>query len=171
MQTKKCPKCQLVNWLSSAVCMRCGFSFTNNFAESFVDNSRIVQRNGITVNQNIDSEDSPENVKKNAWSKIKWGLIISVITTSITVGVFSIGGFEGDGYINKVKFFSLITLLPPAAVLAGIIELITGISIFKIIEKWEHLPHWLGWLIGIMVFFLVLFVIIFVAAVIIFNFF
>lgn len=176
MKSVKCPNCGLVSFQTQNTCKRCGFSFGANNSENNYGNNRKVQTLAFSANSNSTAVSEPENIKDAAGKKIKWGLIISIIGFAITFGAISLGFFDGSsnterGYITSVKFFSLITLLPLAAVLAGMIELVTGISIFEIIEKWEELPQWLGWLIGIGVFFLVIFVIMFVAAVVIFNFF
>jgi hypothetical protein len=168
METKKCPKCQLVNWLSANICKRCSFSFTNTaMNESFQINNLNTQKIAFSANQ---------DVKGNAWKKIKWGLIISIIGFAITSGAIYLGVFQGyentdNTYLKLAKLFSLITFLPLSFVLAGAIEIITGLPISDIIKKWEELPHWLGWLLGISVFLLIVTLIIVVAAVILFNFF
>ncbi len=149
----------MVNFATDLACKRCKFPLTEDRNAGNIETSRNPL---YSINP---TEISPDELKRKAWKKIKWGLIISIVGFAITIGAISLGIFEGTGYIRKVKLFSLITLLPLSAVLAGIIELITGFSIFDIIEKWEKLPQWLGWLIGIGVFFLIIFIIIFIAVV------
>ena len=175
METKKCPKCQLVNWSSSAVCKRCQSSLDGDQLESLRELGRKNRNAALAVNRGFDIVVT-QDVKKDAWKKIKWGSVISIVGFTLTFGMIYIGMAErlnlaNGGSKNLVAILSIFTLLPLAAVSAGIIELATGMSIFKIIEKWEELPQWLGWLIGFAVFFLIISVIIFVAAVVIINFF
>jgi hypothetical protein len=176
MKSIKCAKCGLVNFETQPVCKRCGVSLAVNGSKDIYSINKKTQEFVFTADRNSIAVNEPENVKDKAWKKIKWGLIISFVGFAITFGAISLGVFAGYDntdreYLTRVKAFSFITLLPLAAVLAGIIELVTGISIFKIIEKWEELPEWLGWLIGISAFLLIITVIMVVAAVIIFNFF
>jgi hypothetical protein len=149
----------MVNFLSNLNCKRCQLPLTEGRnTEKFEDN-----RNPLNSTSIIDT--SPNELKYKAWKKIKLGLLISIVGFAITAVAISLGFFEGSFSKRKVGLFSMITLLPLSAVLAGIIELITGFSIFDIVEKWEKLPQWLGWLIGIGVFFLIIFLIIFLAVI------
>lgn len=175
MKSIKCSNCGLVSFATQPTCKRCGFSYNYNGSENTYNN-RTTQNTVFSTNLNSSITIKSENIKNDAWKKIKWGLIISIVGFAITFGAINSGFFDGYSntdreYIGKVKIFSFITLLPLSAVFAGIIELITGFSIFKIIEKWEELPQWLGWLIGISVFLLIITVMMVGTAVIIFNFF
>lgn len=158
----KCPKCQFTNRPSATICKNCSFSLTFD-----------AKINSTVGSSNLISKD---DVKIGAYKKIKWGAALSILGFFLTFVAIKFGVFEGYSntdplYLKLARLFSLISLLPVAALFAGVIELLTGISIFKIIEKWEELPHWLGWLIGIGVFFLIITIILVVAAVIILNFF
>lgn len=175
METKKCPKCQLVNWSSSAVCKRCQASLDGDPLESVRELGRKNRDAALAVNRGFAASIATGDVKKDAWKKIKWGSLAAFVGFALTFGMIYLGMSErinlaNGGSKKLVGILSIFTLLPSTAVIAGIIELATGVSIFKIIEKWEQLPQWLGWLIGFAVFFLVISVIIFVAAVVIINF-
>jgi hypothetical protein len=175
MKSIKCPNCGSVSSATQSTCKRCGVSLNNANNSESTYNSRKPQNAVFATNLNSAFMDESETVKKDAWKKIKWGLLIAIIGFALTTLTIYLGKFPnlaaGETGKKIVALFSLITLLPLAVVLAGIIELISGVSIFKIIEKWEELPQWLGWLIGISVFLLFITLIMVVAAVIIFNFF
>ncbi len=177
MKTIKCPKCKLVNW-SSDVCKRCNSSLTGDDSEikNTFNRREKTQSAAFSTDRGFPAAFAESgDVKKDAWKKIKWGSIVAIVGFALTFLTIYFGKFPnlaaGETGKKIVALFSLITLLPLAAVLAGFIELATGVPIFKIIEKWEQLPQWLGWLIGIGVFILIIFVIFFVAAIVILNFF
>lgn len=160
MKSIKCPTCGLVSFAGQSTCKRCLREF--DFADGNQSGAAVL------------TTESP--LKTKAMKKIKWGLVLSLVGFGLTFGAISLGVFDGFAntdreYLRRVRPFSLVTLLPLAAVAAGIIELAAGVSILDIIDKWEQLPSWLGWLIGISVFVVVVAVVLFVSAVVIFNFF
>lgn len=164
----------MVSFQTQNSCKHCRFSFAISASENSYGNNKKIRNlvfstgNGSIANVEID------DFNIGAWRKIKWGLVISIIgfaLTSVAVYFEVFKGYENadEAYINLVKLFSLITILPLLIVLAGVIECVSGISIFKIIEKWEEMPHWMGLLIAFGASVLILFVILFAAAVVIFN--
>lgn len=95
-----------------------------------------------------------------------WGAAVLIVGLGITFA-FYIGGYD----FRRVGFFSIVTIGPIVVLLVGVFEAITGISIFAVIEKWDKLPEWQRWVLGVLSFFAFTIGLLFIVAVIIFNFF
>lgn len=176
MDTNKCSKCGLINWSSETFCKRCHSSLDKGQNECVFENTGNNRKTAFSANPGAEVTAVTGDVKKMRGKKIKWGSIIAFAGFALLFGAIYFGMSDNLNLANGrskklVGIVSIFTLLPSAAIIAGFIELMTGVSIFEIIEKWEQLPQWLGWLIGFAVFFLIIFVIIIVAAVVIVNFF
>lgn len=174
MKSVKCPNCGSVSSQMQKSCKRCSFSFTSKPSENSYGNGKKIRNLAFSTGNGSVAVVEADEFNIAAWRKIKSGLIISILgfaLTSVAIYFEVFRGYENadEAYITLVKIFSLVTILPSLIVLAGVIEVVSGISIFKIIEKWEEMPHWMGLLIAFGASVLILFVILFVAAVVIFN--
>jgi hypothetical protein len=136
MQNKKCPGCGLINFSKAVNCKRCGFSLAEK-------SDGAVPAVTLTNNKNHLRGD----VNEAGWKKIKSGALITGIYIVILV-IIAVSGSQ-----IKINPFAVVTGLAPVAwLLAGVLEIVTGVPFSEMAQKWDDLAGWQRGAIGISVF-------------------
>lgn len=124
----------------AANCKRCGASLDPSHPSS-------ASSVGGQTKPVIDDLHIRRDVRRDALKKIKVGAVV----TALYIGVFV--GVSVAGYKVTFKPISIVPgLLPVAWLLAGVLQMVTGVPFEDLSQKWDDLAGWQRGLIGISVF-------------------
>ena len=140
MSSIKCPKCGFVTRAGAANCKRCGASLHSSDSLS----ASSVEKQAKPV---ADGSHIKRDVRRGGLKKIKAGAVITVLYIGVLVGV-SVAGY-------KLTFRPIAVvpgLLPVAWLLAGVLQMVTGVPFEDLSQKWDDLAGWQRGVIGIFVF-------------------
>lgn len=143
MKSVKCVTCGFVSRATSEFCKSCGNPYKSPAQQSTQNKSpRFSTETNILLQPD-------DNLKQEAFKKIKYGIIGTIVYVIVLFLIsFSILNIK----INPLALGT--GLLPVAWVLAGVIELLTGIPFIQLSNKWDSLAGWQRGLIGLSVFIL-----------------
>ncbi len=138
MSSIKCPKCGFVTRAGATKCKRCGASIVSLHPSSSVEDRTVSTTDGLHSNR---------DVRRDGWKKIKTGAIVTALYTGVLIGA-AIAGY-------KITFRPIAVvpgLLPVAWLLAGVLQIVTGVPFEDLSRRWDDLAGWQRGVIGISVF-------------------
>ena len=140
----------------AANCKRCGVSLDSSNPSS----ASSVRGQTKPV---ADGPHTRRDVRRDALKKIKAGAVVTALYIGVLVAV-SVAGY-------KLTFRPIAVvpgLLPVAWLLAGVLQMVTGVPFEDLSQKWDDLAGWQRGLIGISVFLAGLLVLAIICVVILF---
>ena|GEM_PF-1074118 len=159
MSSIKCPQCGFVTGGGAANCKRCGAAF---------DTRQSSASSGSGPAQPADRVDTKRAVRRAGIKTIKSGALFTLAYVILLIIVVIVNS-GSSGYHISFKLSGFAGLLPVAWVLAGVLQIVTGVPFDELSDRWDNLAGWQRGLIGVSVFLaglLLLAIVLFVMAVI-----
>jgi len=156
----KCARCGFVTRAGAAQCKRCGASLDSARQASASSASQIVRP--------ADRIYTKRGVRRAGLKTIKSGALVTALYLVLLIAAIVVNSGT-SGYHISFKLISFTGLLPVAWVLAGVLQIVTGVPFQQLSDKWDNMAGWQRGLIGVSVFLaglLLLAVVIFVIAVV-----
>jgi len=143
LSSVKCPQCGLVTWAGAAKCKRCGAAIDSSHQSPASSATQFVRA----------AKDAPSKkaVRLAGLKTIKAGALITVLYVIALIVVIVVNSAPG-GYEVTFKLIGFAGLLPVAMLLAGVLQIVTGVPFQELNDKWDNLAGWQRGLIGISVF-------------------
>ena len=143
MSSIKCPECGFVTWAGATQCKRCGASLDSAHQSSSSSPGHISHTSDPAYNKGT--------VRRAGLKTIKSGAIVTALYVIFLVIVIIVNSGT-SGYHFSFKLTGFAGLLPVAWLLAGVLQMVTGVPFDELSDRWDNLAGWQRGLIGVSVF-------------------
>jgi len=139
----KCGECGFVTWAGAAQCKRCG---------AFLDSiNQPPESSASQIGQRVDRLYTKRGVRRAGLKTVKSGAVFTAVYLVVVIAAIIVNS-SNSGYHITFNLIGFAGLLPVAWLLAGVLQIITGVPFEELSGKWDNLAGWQRGLIGVSVF-------------------
>ena len=157
MSSIKCSQWGFVTWAVAVQCKRCGASLDSPHQSSAASE----------ITHPPDRVYTKRAVRRAGLRTIKSGALFTAVYLVVLIAVIFVNSGT-SGYHISFKLIGLAGLWPVAWLLAGVLQMVTGVPFDELADRWDNLAGWQRGLIGVSVFvagLLILFLVLVIIAV------